>query len=437
MRKRPAQPSLVAASSRSAGARARAAATTTTTPSSSDATDATQVDDDGDDSDDDRRARRDDLADLLERQKDAVIKVTYRARRRRVHDRPGRHEQARRSRAATRRSIVDRRRARSTAATSTRARRASTFPKASSSLVNLGLSFYDVVAQGLADASGQRARRSRRRRTRSRAATATCAEADVERRSCSGLAEQRSATSSFRSTSARVCVDNETGYLLEFATDERRRPTTSIAIEVDEPIGRGLRAAGRTVRGDAPTEPDADRLTPPSDDPASVADVPEAQAARRRELPGDGAIARRDDAEHLARPALARRRPRRACRRSTRTICQQNAAGADLVAQHAVAFVDPRRLLNTVRIVVEPSGPLRQNDAKSCSPTNGSAASHSARRSSGSGIHHVNRSRNGSGTGRLTIVYRYRRHVRRVPRVERRRRRARTTARRSRARAST
>ena len=107
-------------------------------------------------------------------------------------------------------------------------------------------------------------------------------------------------------------------------------------------------------------------------------------------------------AEHLARPAFAHADlDERADDRAHHLPAERDRA--DLVAQHAVAFVDPRDSC-TVRIVVEPSGPLRQNDAKSCSPTNGSAASRSARRSSGSGTHHVNRSRNGSGTGRLTIV---------------------------------
>ena len=59
--------------------------------------------------------------------------------------------------------------------------------------------------------------------------------------------------------------------------------------------------------------------------------------------------------------------------------------GADLVAQHAVALVDPRATRARGASVDEPSGPLRQNDAKSCSPTNGSAPSRSARRSSGVG----------------------------------------------------
>jgi hypothetical protein len=86
-----------------------------------------------------------------------------------------------------------------------------------------------------------------------------------------------------------------------------------------------------------------------------------------------------------------------------RTICQQNAT-ARISYRNTPSPSSTHDDSCTVRIVVEPSPPLRQKDAKSWSPTNGSAASHSARMFSGSGIHHVNRSRNGSGVGRFTIV---------------------------------
>ena len=86
-----------------------------------------------------------------------------------------------------------------------------------------------------------------------------------------------------------------------------------------------------------------------------------------------------------------------------RTICQQN----------AVAVMSKRRTPSprscqldsrTRRTVVEPGGPLRQNVAKSCSPRNGSAPRRSNARSRGWGTHHAVRARNGSGSGRLTIV---------------------------------
>ena len=102
-------------------------------------------------------------------------------------------------------------------------------------------------------------------------------------------------------------------------------------------------------------------------------------------------------------PALARARPPRACRRSR----APSASRTRWRGSRSAARRRPRRPSATrarAASVDEPSGPLRQNDAKSCSPTNGSAASRSARRSSGSATHHTNRSRNGSGTGRLRIV---------------------------------
>ena len=91
---------------------------------------------------------------------------------------------------------------------------------------------------------------------------------------------------------------------------------------------------------------------------------------------------------------------------------------ADVVAQHAVADVDPARLEHppdrgrALR-------PLRQNAAKSCSPTNGSAPS--AQQRAGRAAR-APTTRSGRGTGRASAGSRpcsgTRRHVRGAPGVE-------------------
>ena len=167
-----------------------------------------------------------------------------------------------------------------------------------------------------------------------------------------------------------------------------------------------------------------------------VADVPEAQAVGRRGRAGRAAVAARGGSPMIvAGPALADADVHhRADDRAHHLPAER--VGADLVAQHAVAEVEPPRLEHPPRRRLTSPGPLRQNDEKSCSPTNGSAASRSAARSSGSRP----TTRSGRGTGRARAGSRSctgtQRHVapsgaRRTPA-----RRARATAPRSRARAS-
>ena len=87
-----------------------------------------------------------------------------------------------------------------------------------------------------------------------------------------------------------------------------------------------------------------------------------------------------------------------------RTICQQKARARISYVRTSGSDADQRDS-NTRRTVDAPGG-RRQKAAKSCSPTKGSAARRRSDRSSGSGTHHAYRARNGSGSGRFTIVYR-------------------------------
>ena len=202
----------------------------------------------------------------------------------------------------------------------------------------------------------------------------------------------------------RYCVDDETGVLLENSDDRRDGDTTHRQLHRDEvrgAVGLRLRAARRrptVVTSTAAGVRAADAST------RSVADVPEAEATRRGELARARRGRRRASTRHASRRAGAcPRRPRRACRRSRAPSASRTRwRGSRSAARRRLRRPSATRTRGASSD--EPSGPLRQNDAKSCSPTNGSAASRSARRSSGSGTHHANRSRNGSGTGRLRIV---------------------------------
>ena len=155
-------------------------------------------------------------------------------------------------------------------------------PEGVDSLVNVGLSFYNVIAQGLADASDKL---PGLKTTQDEVAgrKATCAEAD------SNAFLQGSADSlqglELPSMNARICVDNETGTCSSSRPTVRTPPTTSSRSRSPNLRPRTSsrrcrcrnRRQRRTARRRARTE--------------LVADVPEAQAARRGELPGDRAIA--------------------------------------------------------------------------------------------------------------------------------------------------
>ena len=131
--------------------------------------------------------------------------------------------------------------------------------------------------------------------------------------------------------------------------------------------------------------------------------LPTGTAARRGELPRRVAIAGAEDRHDVARPALAEADlDQRADDRSHQLPAERVAA--DLVAQHAVAFVDPTRLEHPPRrrrALRDPCGRTTRSRARRRTGRRPGAA---PRRSSGSGTHHVNRSRNGSGTGRFRIV---------------------------------
>ena len=100
-----------------------------------------------------------------------------------------------------------------------------------------------------------------------------------------------------------------------------------------------------------------------------------------------------------------------------RTICQQNAV-ARISYRNTPSSITSQCERSTRRTVVEPSGPLRQNAAKSCSPRKGSAPRRSRESSISSGTHHAYRARNGSGAGRLTHRVPVRAGLRRVAGVE-------------------
>ena len=104
-------------------------------------------------------------------------------------------------------------------------------PEGVDSLVNLGLSFYNVIAQGLADASDKL---PGLKTTQDEVAgrKATCAEADSNA-FLQGLADSLQGLE-LPSLNARICVDNETGYLLEFSTGQDATDDL-VAIEVTEP----------------------------------------------------------------------------------------------------------------------------------------------------------------------------------------------------------
>ena len=121
--------------------------------------------------------------------------------------------------------------------------------------------------------------------------------------------------------------------------------------------------------------------------PAGAPTLPAASRSRARRMPSmspgrrlpDADLDERaDDRAHHLPAERGRRGSRSAARRRRRRSSATRARAAR---------------------VVEPSGRLRQNAAKSCSPTNGSAPSRSARRSSGSATHHAYRAQERVGHG--------------------------------------
>ena len=104
-------------------------------------------------------------------------------------------------------------------------------PEGVDSLVNVGLSFYNLIARGLADASDKL---PGLKTTKDEVAgrEATCAEADSNA-FLQGLADSLQGLE-LPSMNARICIDNETGYLLEFSTDQDATDNL-VATEVTEP----------------------------------------------------------------------------------------------------------------------------------------------------------------------------------------------------------
>jgi hypothetical protein len=194
--------------------------------SSGSSTDTSQVDTDG--SPDSSAAPAGDLADILARQEDAVVKVTYR----RGDDEftiAQDHEKKAITSGNSKVIVTDDGTINCDDLDTTPT--CLDVPEGVDSLVNVGLSFYDAVAQSLADASGVLPGLDT---TQDEIAgrDATCAEADSNT-FLQGLSENLGGLE-LPSLNARVCVDNESGFLLEFSTDQDATDNL-IAIEVTEP----------------------------------------------------------------------------------------------------------------------------------------------------------------------------------------------------------
>jgi hypothetical protein len=218
--------------------------------SASDAPDNTQVDASDESAPTNDSAPSEELSDLLERQNDAVIKVTY---RRGDDEFTIAQDHEKRAITSGDTKVIATEDATINCSDLDTEPTCLDVPEGVDSLVNVGLSFYNVVAQSLATAADSV---SGLETTQDEVAgrDATCAEADTNT-FLSELTEGLGDVD-LPSMSARVCVDNETGYLLEFSSDNN--PTDNlIAIEVSEP-------------SDSDFEP-----------PVPLTDVPEG------ELPGD------------------------------------------------------------------------------------------------------------------------------------------------------
>jgi hypothetical protein len=192
----------------------------------SSSTDTSQVET-GDATDTDASAAQD-LSDLLKHQDDAVIKVTYK----RGNDEftiAQDHEKRSVTDGKTKVIVTDDGTINCDNLDTTPT--CLDVPDGVDSLVNLGLSFYNVIAQGLADASDKL---PGLKTTQDEVAgrPATCAEADSNA-FLQGLSDSVQGFE-LPSMNARICIDNETGYLLEFSTGQDATDDL-VAIEVTEP----------------------------------------------------------------------------------------------------------------------------------------------------------------------------------------------------------
>jgi hypothetical protein len=194
----------------------------------------------------------DDLSELLARQEDAVIKVTYR-RGESVFTIAQDHDRKAITSGGTKVIIDDDTTVNCTDIDTTP--ECLETPEGVNSLVNVGLSFYNVVAQGLASAAEELPGLAT---TQEQVAgrRATCAEGD-SRSFLAGLADDLEGLE-LPSLRARICIDNASGFLLEFSTSEDASDNL-VATEVTTPT-------------DADFEPPAP-VEPIVDDPdATIAD---------------------------------------------------------------------------------------------------------------------------------------------------------------------
>jgi hypothetical protein len=177
----------------------------------------------------DRTVAPGDLSDLLARQNDAVIKVTYQ-RGNETFTIAQDHEKKAITSGSTMVITDD-----DTTVNCTDLDTEPScleVPEGIDSLVNVGLSFYNVVAQGLADAADRVPNLETKQETVA-GRDATCATGDSNS-FLAGLADTLGGDLELPSLEARVCVDNATGYLLEFSTNGDQTDNL-VATEVTKP----------------------------------------------------------------------------------------------------------------------------------------------------------------------------------------------------------
>ena len=173
------------------------------------------------------------------------------------------------------------------------------------------------------------------------------------------------------------------------ATSSRRRPRRRLPSIPNITLPGGI-----TI----PTHSGRQRLAP-----RLVADFPQAQSTRRGQLPRRVAIGGAQDRHHVAGSALAQADLHERADDRPHELPAERVA-ADLVAQHAVAFVDPARLRDAPRPWTSPRAPCGRTTRSRARPRTDPPRAAARGGRAVSGTHHVKRSRNGSGTGRLRIV---------------------------------
>ena len=204
------------------------------------------------------------------------------------------------------------------------------------------------------------------------------------------------------------CIDKDTGVTLRGVAAPSEPGKTDDEPHRDEVRGahrRRLHAAGDAARRSRYPTASRSRRAPPTADPAGLSSrLPRGTAPRRRQLPR-ARRGRRRASTAIISPG--RRLPvptSTSVPTIARTICQQNALRADLVAEHTVALVDPPRLEHTsasATSLPDPCGRTPRSRARRRTGRPRAAA-----RGGRAGRRPTTRSGRGTGraTGRLRIV---------------------------------